>query len=154
MLPQAALLALGEVIVALLARDRDRARAVVGAWRWNARRLTELSLLRGELAEHRLFPDAEVRRLQVRGSARLSSYLSRLSHQGLEAANAVAASRGPHEDDRAEVAVLTGSVGTAFSEDADFDELDDLGRRAGRDRFGRRVRSVAAQHGAPARRWP
>ena len=146
-LPQAALLALGEVTVALLARDRDRARAVVGAWRWNARRLTELSLLRGELAEHRLFPDAEVRRLQVRGSARLSSYLSRLSHQGLEAANAVAASRGRTEDDRVEVAVLTGSVGTAFSEDADFDELDDLGRRAGRDRFGRRVRSAPLSTG-------
>ena len=32
-------------------------------------------------------------------------------------------------------------MGSAFSEDADFDELDDLGRRAGRDRFGRRVRS-------------
>ena len=39
------------------------------------------------------------------------------------------------------MAVLTGSVGSAFSEDADFDELDDLGRRAGRDRFGRRVRT-------------
>ena len=92
-LPQAALLAFGEVVVAVLARDRDRARAVTGAWRWNFRRLTELSVLRGELAEHRLFPDAEVRRLQVRGSARLSRYLSRLSHQGLEAANAVAATR-------------------------------------------------------------
>ncbi len=38
--------------------------------------------------------------------------------------------------------MLTGSVGLAFSEDADFDELDDLGRRAGRDRFGRKVRSA------------
>ena len=92
-LPQAALLAFGEVVVAVLARDRDRVRAVAGAWRWNARRLTELSVLRGELAEHRLFPDAEVRRLQLRGSARLSRYFSRLSHQGLEAANAVAGSR-------------------------------------------------------------
>ncbi len=36
--------------------------------------------------------------------------------------------------------LLTGSVGTAFSEDADFDELDDLGHRSGRDRFGRPVR--------------
>ena len=89
-LPQAALLAFGETVVAMLARDRDRVRAVTGAWRWNARRLTEISLLRGELAEHRLFPDSEVRRLQVRGSARLSRYLSRLSHQGLNAANAVA----------------------------------------------------------------
>ena len=148
-LPQAALLALGEVIVAVLARDRDRVRAVIGAWRWNGRRLTELSLLRGELAQQRLFPDAEVRRLQVRGSARLSQYLSRLTHQGLTAANAVAASRERPErqGERAEVAVLTGSVGTAFSEDTDFDELDDLGRRAGRDRFGHRVRSAPLSTG-------
>jgi hypothetical protein len=45
------------------------------------------------------------------------------------------------------VAVLTGSVGSAFSEDTDFDELDDLGRRAGRDRFGRRVRSAPLSTG-------
>ncbi len=144
-LPQAALLAVGEFIVAVVARDRDRARAVTGAWRWNLRRLTELSLLRGELAEHRLFPDAEVRRLQVRGSARLSSYFSRLSHQGFEAANAVGVTRERPEKENGrtpEVAVLTGSVGLAFSEDADFDDLDDLGRRAGRDRFGRRVRTA------------
>ena len=99
-LPQAALLALGEVVVAMLARDGDRARAVTGAWRWNARHLTEISLLRGELAEQRLFPDAEVRRLQMRGSARLSRYFSRLSHQGLDAANAAAVSR--QRSDRAE----------------------------------------------------
>ena len=37
--------------------------------------------------------------------------------------------------------------GSAFSEDADFDELDDLGRRAGRDRFGRRVRSAPLSTG-------
>jgi GT2 family glycosyltransferase len=141
-LPQAALLALGEVLVAVLARDGDRVRAVTGAWRWNARRLTEVSLLRGELAAHRLFPDAEVRRLQVRGSARLSRYLSRLSHQGLAAANAAATARErPEREGERPVAVLTGSVGTAFSEDTDFDELDDLGRRAGRDRFGRKVRT-------------
>ena len=148
-LPQAALLAFGEVVVAVLARDRDRVRAVSGAWRWNFRRLTELSMLRGELAEHRLFPDAEVRRLQVRGSARLSAYFSRLSHQGLDAANAVVVRERPEDGNghAAEVAVLTGSVGSAFSEDADFDELDDLGRRAGRDRFGRRVRSAPLSTG-------
>jgi hypothetical protein len=101
------------------------------------------------VAEHRLFPDSEVRRLQLRGSARLSRYLSRLSHQGLEAANSVAIARGraDREDERAEVAVLTGSVGLAFSEDSDFDELDDLGRRAGRDRFGRRVRRAPLSTG-------
>src|SRR3984885_7328878 len=94
-LPQAALLAFGEFLVAVLARDRDRARAVAGAWRWNFRRRKELSVLRGQLAEHRLFPDAEVRRLQVRGGARLSRYFSRLSHQGLNAANAAAARGRP-----------------------------------------------------------
>jgi len=91
-----------------------------------------------------------VRRLQLRGSARLSRYLSRLSHQGLEAANSVALStteRAERESERAEVAVLTGSVGSAFSEDSDFDELDDLGRRAGRDRFGRRVRAAPLSTG-------
>jgi hypothetical protein len=142
-LPQAALLALGELFVALLARDPDRARAVAGAWRWNARHLTEISLLRGEVAAHRLFPDAEVRRLQLRGSARLSRYFSRLSHQGLEAANAAATTATrPREAEGDEVPQLTGSVGLAFSEDTDFDDLDDLGRRSGRDRFGRRVRSA------------
>ncbi len=136
-LPQAALLAFGEVVVALLARDRQRARAVAGAWVWNARHLGELRAPRRQLAALRLFPDAEVRRLQLRGSARLTSYFSRLSHQGFDVANAVVSSRAVAPTERP---VLTGSVGTAFSEDADFDELDDLGHRSGRDRFGRPVR--------------
>jgi len=141
-LPQAALLAGSEVVVALLARDRQRARAVAGAWRWNIHHRSEIRALRRDLKAHRLFPDSEVRRLQLHGSARLSRYLSRLSHQGLEAANAVVSSRGGAGAQRPEdeVAVLTGSVGLAFSEDADFDDLDDLGRRSGRDRFGQRVR--------------
>ena len=141
-LPQAALLAAGEVIVALLARDRQRARAVAGAWLWNARHFGELHALRQQLSSTRLFPDSEVRRLQLRGSARLSRYLSRLTHQGFEAANAVVTQRGhqPAEHDASDVPVLTGSVGLAFSEDSDFDDLDDLGHRSGRDRFGRRVR--------------
>jgi GT2 family glycosyltransferase len=141
-LPQAAALAASEVLVALLARDRQRARAVFDAWTWNAHRLGEIRVLRQDVRAHRLFPDSEVRRLQLRGSARLSQYLSRLSHQGFEAANAVVAARGDSSARRGEdeVAVLTGSVGLAFSEDADFDELDDLGHRSGRDRFGRRVR--------------
>jgi GT2 family glycosyltransferase len=141
-LPQAALLALGEVTVALLARDRQRARAVAGAWTWNLRHIAELHSLRRKVAAQRLFPDAEVRRLQLRGSARLSRYVSRLSHQGLEAANAVVTNRGhvAPKDESQGVAVLTGSVGLAFSENSDFDELDDLGHRSGRDRFGRKVR--------------
>jgi GT2 family glycosyltransferase len=136
-LPQAALLAMGEFIVAVFARDRQRARAVAGAWWWNARHIFELRHPRGELAAQRLFPDAEVRRLQLRGSARLSRYVSRLSHQGFDAANAVVSH--PSHDEESGRPLLTGSVGLAFSEDADFDELDDLGHRSGRDRFGAQV---------------
>jgi GT2 family glycosyltransferase len=140
-LPQAALLALGELLVAVLARDRRRLRTVAGAWWWNARHLSELHGLRRQVAAHRLFPDAEVRRLQLRGSARLSHYLSRLSHQGLDAANAVVSRGGQvRRHEKVERPLLTGSVGVAFSEDADFDELDDLGHRSGRDRFGHQVR--------------
>ena len=42
----AALLALGEILVALVAGDRPRARAVMGAWRWNARRRSEIKVQR------------------------------------------------------------------------------------------------------------
>jgi hypothetical protein len=147
--PQAVVLALSEFAVAVLARDRLRARAVAGAWAWNARHLGELRALRKELKSHRLFPDSEVRRLQLRGSARLSAYVSRLSHQGFEAANAVVTAHGGASERRVDepVAVLTGSVGLAFSEDADFDDLDDLGHRSGRDRFGRRVRRAPLSTG-------
>ena len=149
-LPQAILLAVGEVLAALVVGDRVRARAVAGAWRWNLARTGELRSLRAELRRHRTVRDAEVRRLQVRGSARLATYASRLTHQGFDVAHGRTPSvlegatrhhaGSPELLDDAGVPVLTGSVGGAFSEDADFDELDDLGRRSGTDRFGRRRR--------------
>jgi len=142
-LPQALLLAIGEVLVATLARDRRRVRAVLHAWRWNLARRTDLRRHRSGLAALRAVGDAEVRSLQVRGSARLSTYLSRLTHQGFEAAHGVDAGHGHHAvRTRSEPGVrtgaaitpanLTGSIGSGFSEDADFDDLDDLGRREGR----------------------
>jgi GT2 family glycosyltransferase len=146
-LPQALLLAAGEVVVSLTVGDRARARAVVGAWWWNLRRLGELRRLRAEVRAYRTLPDKEVRRLELRGSARLSTYLSRLTHQGFDVAHGRTPSsvEGASGEDLGAVAepVLTGSVGLAFSEDADFDDLDDLGHRSGRDRFGRRRRSQA-----------
>ena len=155
-LPQAALLAFGEVVVAVLARDRDRARAVTGAWRWNLRRLTEISVLRGELAEHRLFPDAEVRRLQVRGSARLSRYFSRLSHQGLDAANAVAVTRSGPSGRRAGGRGRRphGQRGVGLQRGRRLRRA----RRPGPARRAGPLRATgpvgAPEHRAPARRWP
>jgi len=90
-LPQALALALGELLVAALAGDRRRARAVVHAWRWNLARRRELRRRRAALARMRALADSDVRTLQVRGSARLATYLSRLVHQGLDAAHGRAA---------------------------------------------------------------
>jgi GT2 family glycosyltransferase len=152
-LPQVALLALGEMVVAMVGRDRARVRAVAGAWRWCLRRLGLLRGRRRAVKADRRVPDHDVRRLQLRGSARLSTFFSRLSHQGLEVAQgrgAVAVAAQSVVDEP----VLTGSVGLAFSEDADFDELDDLGHRSGRDRFGRvRRRPVLSTSSARLTTW-
>jgi len=144
-LPQLAVLAAAEVLAALVARDRARANAVLGAWRWNLRRTRELRSLRAAVRRQRVLPDSVVRRQQLRGSARLATYASRLLYQGFDVAHGLVPARQeravpgePVVGDGTEP-VLTGSVGLAFSEDADFDDLDDLGRRSGRDRFGRRL---------------
>jgi GT2 family glycosyltransferase len=142
--PQAFLLALGELVVARLAGDRRRARAVVHAWRWNFARWRDLRRRRAALAAVRVVSDTEVRSLQVGGSARLSTYLSRLTHQGLEVAHGLQSSR-PSDVASPERSVpqgagaageLTDSIGLGFVDDADFDALDDLGRR------GRRARGT------------
>ena len=86
--PQVLVLALGEVVVAELAGNRARARAVVRAWRWN---LGHLSVIRGqrkELASHRRLGDKEIRVLQVGGSARLSAYGRRVFQHGFHGAHA------------------------------------------------------------------
>jgi GT2 family glycosyltransferase len=146
--PQVLLLAVGEIVVATLVGDRQRARAVLHAWRWNFSRRSELRRRRAELARIRALGDADVRSLQVRGSARLSTYASRLTHQGIDAAHGLHAIRAPAPsaaDSSARhgarapagtvgAAELSGSIGVGFSEDTDFDELDDLGRRRGRNR--------------------
>jgi hypothetical protein len=86
--PQVLVLALAEVIVAELAGNRARARAVTRAWRWN---LGHLSVIRGqrkELASHRRLSDKEIRVLQVGGSARLSAYGRRVFQHGFHGAHA------------------------------------------------------------------
>jgi GT2 family glycosyltransferase len=87
-LPQVALLAIGEVLVAELAGNRARARAVVRAWRWNLGRLGTLRAQRAELQGRRRVGDKEIRLLQVRGSARLSAYFRRVFQFGFHGAHA------------------------------------------------------------------
>src|SRR5579872_1428459 len=58
-LPQILALNLGEVLVASVARDRARARAVVEAWRWNFRYRAELRVARRAVQRSRLVSDAQ-----------------------------------------------------------------------------------------------
>lgn len=103
-LPQVLLLSAGELAVAVFTGNRPRARAVVHAWGWNWSRRKELRAARAALRDRRRLPDSEVRRLQVRGSARLTAYFRRLFAHGLEAAHAgaaalVASAPGPTDVD-------------------------------------------------------
>ncbi len=94
--PQVFLLAMGEIIVAELAGNRARARAVRRAWRWNLGRLAAIRRQRRELRGHRRLSDREIRALQIGGSARLSTYGRRVFQHGFHGAHAdeLAASGG------------------------------------------------------------
>lgn len=87
-LPQVFLLAFGEILVALLSGNFDRASAIARSWQWNFARLGQIRVLRKSVREYRHLPDSEIRSGQLHGSARLSTYFSRLVHQGLDAAHA------------------------------------------------------------------
>lgn len=74
-LPQAMFLALVEVVYAALAGRMAHARDIAGAWVWNAKRQSEIRANRARVKALRQVPDHEVRRMQVRGSARFNAYL-------------------------------------------------------------------------------
>ncbi len=78
--PQAMVVTLVETIVALLSRRWGEARQLMAAWFWNLRQLNRLRPLRRAVSRSRNVPDSEVRRLQVRGSVRLTNYLQRRLH--------------------------------------------------------------------------
>ena len=99
--PQIVVLAVAEVIVAELAGNRARARAVVRAWRWNLARLPATRMRRNGLKAHRRLSDKEIRVLQVGGSARLSSYFRRAFQHGFH---------GAHTDELAAAELAGGSA--------------------------------------------
>jgi GT2 family glycosyltransferase len=86
--PQVVVLAIAEVVVAGVTGARERAGAVVRAWRWNLGRLGTIRRQRKELRAVRLLGDKEIRQLQVGGSARLSSYVRRVVQHGWRSAHA------------------------------------------------------------------
>jgi GT2 family glycosyltransferase len=76
-LPQAALLTIVEVLLAVVRGRFRTARELVAAWGWNLARLPDIIRRRRRIAALRQVSDAEVHRLQVRGSARLRGELRR-----------------------------------------------------------------------------
>ena len=133
-LPQIAVLGVGEMAVSLVARHRSRARNVWEAWRWNLAHRAELRPARRRVQQSRQVSDSAIRRQQRAGSTRLSAYFSNIAHLGFDVTHRqVTALAGTVvAETETQAPELTGSVGGAFSEDADFDELDDLGRRSRR----------------------
>ncbi|MGZ6996356.1 MAG: glycosyltransferase, partial [Acidimicrobiia bacterium] len=76
LLPIALVLAVVEVVAFALTRRRDRAKALIGAWVWNARNLGDLRRARHSAQALRRVPDVDLRSLQVRGSARVRGYVA------------------------------------------------------------------------------
>ena len=73
--PQALLLSASEVMYATVAGRKGHARDVLGAWRWNLRRLGEIRRRRRAVREFRNVKDREIRRLQTPGLARVNAFL-------------------------------------------------------------------------------
>jgi GT2 family glycosyltransferase len=78
--PQAAVLTVGEIVLAVFGRRWSEARDLVAAWWWNLRHLVALRGPRKAVDRSRAVADSEVRRLQVRGSVRVTTYLQRRLH--------------------------------------------------------------------------
>lgn len=73
-LPQALVVTVIELLVALLIGRWGHARDVAGAWTWNVRHRRSLIRQRRALQRARQVPDFEIRRLQMRGSARVRAF--------------------------------------------------------------------------------
>lgn len=72
--PQAVFVAIVEVVFSILIGRRGQAGDVIRAWRWNLARRTEIRAQRRIVQASRTVPDSEIRRFQLRGSARVMGY--------------------------------------------------------------------------------
>jgi GT2 family glycosyltransferase len=108
--PQAALLAVVEIVYALVLGRFRHARDVFGAWVWNVRRRDEIRRRRRLVKGFRVVKDRDIRRLQVRGSARVATYFrsQRSTEQDRLAAAAAAGRAAPTnvQSGRAQTAVI------------------------------------------------
>jgi GT2 family glycosyltransferase len=74
-MPQAVIISLAELIYALVLGRFRQAGDVIHGWVWNLRRMPSLMGARRRTQRTRRVKDSDIRRLQVRGSARLTAFL-------------------------------------------------------------------------------
>lgn len=74
-LPQLLVVHVAEILLAVVTGRPGQARDVAASWTWNLRRLGEIRARRRALRPLRRVPDGDIRRLQVRGSARVAAFV-------------------------------------------------------------------------------
>jgi GT2 family glycosyltransferase len=131
-----------EFALAIVGRDRDRAGAILGSWRWlihNRRRISERRRQRHEI---QVLSDEELRRLQVGGASRLKRFFVILVREGLDRARGILPPEAleDHEFDADAV-----GFAAAFSEDEEFDEIPDSAMMELRGRPARILTSFRSQ---------
>ncbi len=89
--PLIILLDLAEILIAAIGRDLDRVGAIAGSWRWIWRRRKNIRQRRHEIARTRVLGDDDIRRLQVGGSSRASTFLVSLFQDGIDVARGILA---------------------------------------------------------------
>ncbi len=110
-----------EFALSVVGRDRDRAGAILGSWRWlfrNRRRIRERRRQRHEI---QVLSDDELLRLQVGGASRLKRFFLILLRDGLDRARGIL----PEDAVLIDHDVSVDGVGfaSAFSEEEEFDEI-------------------------------
>ncbi|WP_436792954.1 glycosyltransferase family 2 protein [Actinospongicola halichondriae] len=73
--PQALLVSVLEVLYSVVVGRRGQAVDVIRAWRWNLQRRDDIKKRHQEVQAFRTVPDNEIRRLQLRGSARVVRFV-------------------------------------------------------------------------------
>ena len=111
-----------EFVLAILGRDRDRAGAILGSWRWLIHHRRRIRERRRQRHEIQVLSDDELRRLQVGGASRLKRFFVTLVSEGLDRARGILP---PDALEHREFDADGVGFAAAFSEDEEFDEIPD-----------------------------
>jgi GT2 family glycosyltransferase len=131
-----------EFVLAIVGRDRDRAGAILGSWRWLIHHRRRIRERRRQRHEIQVLSDEELRRLQVGGASRLKRFFVLLVREGLDRARGILP---PEALDHHEFDADAVGFAAAFSEDEEFDEIPDSAMMEIRSRPARVLTSFRSQ---------